>query len=94
VERAELRAAIRNLNTEQTLRLSPAEGESRRKLKMMTGRAAKEVNLDIAYGESEGGDLLVWLAAPSAGSGKRRGRPVGSGRKGKSGAATHDGDEA
>src|SRR5947208_4658011 len=51
-ERAELRAAIANLSADQTLRLSPSNGESTRKLKMMTGRAAKEVNLAIKYEES------------------------------------------
>src|SRR3954464_12277374 len=98
-ERAELRAAIANLSADQTLRLSPSDGESKRKLKMMTGRAAKEINLDIKYGESETGDLLVWLttSSPSA-TGKRRGRPAGSGRKPKAGveaqATLADPDEA
>src|SRR3954454_2744025 len=85
-ERAELRAAIANLSADQTLRLSPSNGESTRKLKMMTGRAAKEINLDIKYEESVSGDLLVWLTtASTAGTGKRRGRPAGSGRKAKAG---------
>jgi hypothetical protein len=53
---------------------------------MMTGRAAKEVNVDIKYEESVSGDLLVWLTtASTAGTGKRRGRPDGSGRKTKAG---------
>jgi hypothetical protein len=57
-----------------------------RKLKMMAKRAASEVNRDVKHGESERGELLVWLSTSGTnGTGKRRGRPAGSGRKARGG---------
>lgn len=84
-ERAELRAAIESLTADKTLQLTPVAGEGMRKLKMMSKRAATEVNREIKHGESLDGNLLVWLATPSAPTGKPRGRPPGSGKKATSG---------
>jgi hypothetical protein len=60
-ERAAYREAIGNLTDDRMLELEPDEGETMRGLKLTVTRAAKEVNRDVRYGESEQGTLLVWL---------------------------------
>jgi hypothetical protein len=79
--RAPYREAIAHLTGDRALELQPDEGETLRKLKLLVRRAAKEVSRDVQYGESDEGTLVVWLAAPTTGAGKRRGRSPGSGRK-------------
>ena len=60
-ERAAYREAIANLSDDRVLELLPDAGESVRKLKLTVARAAKEVNRQVGYGESDTGTLLVWL---------------------------------
>ncbi len=40
--------------------ITPEEGETLRKLKVNVRRAANELNLNVGYGDSEDGTLLVW----------------------------------
>ena len=75
-DRAPYREAIANLAGDQVLELIPEDGESLRKLKTLTSRAANEVGQGVKYGETEDGSLLVWLVSPTT-TGKRRGRPLG-----------------
>jgi hypothetical protein len=42
------------------IEIIPDEGESLRKLKVNARRAANEMNVDIAYGDTAQGTLLVW----------------------------------
>jgi hypothetical protein len=59
--RAPYREAIANLSGDHMLELEPDDGETMRGLKLNVNRAAKEVNRQVGYGESEEGTLLVWL---------------------------------
>ena len=72
--RAAIREAIAQLQGEQMLELEADSGETLRRLKVMTRRAAKEVGKDVQYGETEQDTLLVWLAAPTR---RRRRRHTG-----------------
>ncbi len=76
-EREPYRQAILALVGDATVELVPDEGETIRKLRLLTNRAAKEAGRDVKYGETQEGSLLIWLAEPSkAGSApvKRRRR--------------------
>lgn len=61
--RAPYREAIARLAGNRVLELTPDEGESLRKLKLMVSRSAGEVGREIAYGETIEGTLLVWPAS-------------------------------
>lgn len=65
------RAAIANLEGEGVLEVTPSSGESMRKLKLSVSRAAKQVNRQVKYGETEEGTLIVWLELTA----RRRRRP-------------------
>ena len=61
-EREPYRQAILALEGDATVELVPDEGESLRKLKLLTSRAAKEAGRNIKYGETQEGSLLIWRA--------------------------------
>ena len=71
-EREPYREAILAIEGDAAVELIPDEGESMRKLKTLTARAAKEVGRAVKYGETQEGTLLVWLA--DAPNGRRRRR--------------------
>jgi hypothetical protein len=62
VERQPYRQAILGLEGNATVELIADEGESMRRLKLLTSRAAREVGRAVKYGEAHEGSLLVWLA--------------------------------
>jgi hypothetical protein len=75
-ERDELRKALADLETEdQVLEITPEEGETLRKLKVMTKWAAKEVGREIRYAETLTGSLAVRLERQRTPGEARRGRP-------------------
>ena len=45
------------------LELEPQDGETIRKLKVNVRRAANEMNMNVDYGETSEGTLLVWSEA-------------------------------
>jgi len=61
--RAPYREAIAKLTDASALELTPDEGESLRKMRLILARAAKEVKRQIAYGVNPEGNLIVWLEA-------------------------------
>ena len=54
--------------------IEPEEDETLRKLKVNVRRAAKELNLNVRYGDTADNTLLVWKETPSERKGTR-GRP-------------------
>src|SRR5689334_12209576 len=73
-QRQVYRDYLARLGDGQQWELEPEEGETLRWLKVNTRRAANELGLNIRYGETNEGTLLVWQEAPREQSG-RRGRP-------------------
>jgi hypothetical protein len=61
-EREPFRQAIRRLTADQVLELVPDVGESLRKLKLLTSRAATDVGRRIQYGETPGRDTGRYAA--------------------------------
>src|SRR5687768_11194877 len=67
-DRVPYREAIANLSGDHMLELVPDDGETMRGLKLNVNRAAKEVNRQVGYGESDEADqaravgLLLTLA--------------------------------
>ncbi len=57
--------ALATLEGDQTLEITPDEGETLRQIRGSLTRAAKEVGKGIRSGETQEGTLLVWLADPS-----------------------------
>jgi hypothetical protein len=45
----------------RVLELTPDEGESIRRLKLLVARAANEINRLVGYGQTDEGTLVVWL---------------------------------
>jgi hypothetical protein len=68
------RQAIASLKGDVTIELIPDEGESVRKIKLNLSRAAKEMGVEIKYGDSTDNSVLAWLqnAEPVR---RRPGRP-------------------
>ena len=54
--------------------IQPERDETIRKLKVNVRRAANELSMNVRYGETSDGTLLVWIEAARERSG-RRGRP-------------------
>ena len=54
--------------------IEPEEDESLRKLKVNVRRAPNELNINVGYGETVEGTLLVWAETPSEKRGRRRPR--------------------
>ena len=57
--------ALDTLEGDQTLEITPNEGETLRMIRGTLTRAAKEVGKGIKSGETREGTLLVWLAESS-----------------------------
>lgn len=73
-EREPYRQAIGTLSADNTVELTPEDGESLRKIKLNLARAAKETGLAIGYGETRDNSVLAWLTNGEAPR-RRRGRP-------------------
>ena len=73
-EREPFRQAVQNLSADKAIELAPEPGESLRKLKLNLARASKEVQRNIAYGETGDNMIVVWLADGDAGQKRRRTR--------------------
>jgi hypothetical protein len=71
-EREPFRVAVQNLSSDKAIELSPEPGESLRKLKLNLARAAKEVQRNIAYGETGDNMIVAWLADGELGQKRRR----------------------
>ena len=69
--RAPFREAIAGLQGDRVIEVRPEGGETMRGVKLNVTRAARETSVDVAYGETTDGALLVWRKAES---GRRRGR--------------------
>jgi hypothetical protein len=61
------------LSEGQIWEVEPESGETLRKLKVNVRRAANELNMNVRYGETHEGTLLIWSEAPRERG--RRGRP-------------------
>jgi hypothetical protein len=59
-EREVYRGTLANLANGQTLEVRPDEGESLRKIKVNLRRASNELGINVTYGETEEGTVLVW----------------------------------
>lgn len=78
VNRAPYREALSGLKQGQVLVISPGE-ESHRAIKFRINDAAKEVSVNVAYGENKSGDILVWLTdEPRPPSRRRNGKSQAS----------------
>jgi hypothetical protein len=73
-QRAIYRDHLAELNTGMIWEIEPEEDETLRKLKVNVRRAANELNLNVRYGDTAEGTLLVWKEASSDRKGTR-GRP-------------------
>ena len=73
-EREPFRQAVANLVADKAIELTPEGTESLRKLKLNLARAAKEVQRNIAYGETGDNKIVAWLEDANAGPKRRRGR--------------------
>lgn len=60
---APYREAVDRLAGPGVIELTPDEGETLRKLKLLVSRAAREAGKAVVYGETPEGTLLVWLKA-------------------------------
>ena len=68
-QRQTFRENLGKLGEGRLLEVEPEDGESLRKLKVNIRRAANEMNMNVDYGETSEGTLLVWSDA-----GRERGR--------------------
>jgi len=73
-QRQVYRDMLGRLEDGKDIEVQPEAGETIRKIKVNVRRSANEVGVDVAYGETQDGTLLVWKAAPRQRRG-RRGRP-------------------
>src|SRR3954468_9209213 len=72
--RAVYRDHLAQLSDGMSWEIQPEDDETVRKLKVNVRRAANELDLNIRYGDTAEGTLLVWKEAPSERKGSR-GRP-------------------
>ena len=70
--RAPFREAIAGLKGEEVLEIRPEGSETIRGLKANVTRAGKQAGVDISYGETVDGMLLVWRRSASRGRGRPR----------------------
>src|SRR3954452_12975782 len=68
------RDMVAQLEAGKHVEVQPDEGESLRKIKVNVRRAGNELGVNVTYGETQEGTLLVWSEAPAIRPG-RRGRP-------------------
>src|SRR5881398_3624370 len=73
-QRQVYRDMLGRLDDGKDIEVQPEAGETIRKLKVNVRRSANEVGINVGYGETQDGTLLVWKQAPRE-SGRRRGRP-------------------
>ena len=73
-QRQVYRDMLSQLGEGKEVEVEPEAGETIRKIKVNVRRSANEVGINISYGETQDGTLLVWKAAPRE-RGRRRGRP-------------------
>jgi hypothetical protein len=73
--RAQLREAVVGLGGDEVLEIRPEGAETMRGLKVNVSRAGKESSIDVTYGETVDGALLVWRPAET---GRRRRRQGGN----------------
>jgi hypothetical protein len=71
-QRQVYRDNLGKLSEGQVWEVEPESGETLRKLKVNVRRAANELNMNIRYGETREGTLLIWSEAP-----RERGRRDG-----------------
>jgi len=76
--RAQLREAVVGLSGDEVLEIRPEGAETMRGLKVNVSRAGKESSIDVTYGETVDGALLVWRPAETG----RRRRRQGANRAG------------
>jgi hypothetical protein len=62
-QRQTFRENLSKLGEGRLLELEPQDGESLRKLKVNIRRAANELNMNVDYGETPEGTLVVWSEA-------------------------------
>lgn len=70
-QRQVFRDQLSKLSDTRLVEIEPQDGESLRKLKVNVRRAANEMKINVEYGESENGTLIVW--AEPAREPRRRG---------------------
>ena len=70
--RAPFRDAIAGLQGEEILEIRPEGAETLRGLKALVTRAGKQAGVDILYGETVDGMLLVWRRSATRGRGRPR----------------------
>lgn len=69
-QRQAYRDHLSKLSDTRLVEVEPQDGESLRKLKVNVRRAANEMKVNVEYGESENGTLVVW-AEPAREPGRR-----------------------
>ena len=70
--RSPFREAIAGLRGEEVLEIRPEGDETIRGLKAVVTRSGKQAGVEILYGETTDGALLVWRKAPTRGRGRPR----------------------
>ena len=70
--RAPFREAIASLRGEEVLEIRPEGNETIRGLKAIATRSGKQASIEILYGETNDGALLVWRKTPTRGRGRPR----------------------
>lgn len=74
LNRAPYREALAGLKEGQVLVITPGD-ESHRAIKFRINDSAKEVGVNVLYGENKDGDILVWLTdQPRPPSRRRNGK--------------------
>jgi hypothetical protein len=73
-QRQVYRDMLGRLDDGKDIEVQPEAGETIRKIKVNVRRAANDVGVNVAYGETREGTLLVWKEAARERRG-RRGRP-------------------
>ena len=81
-QRQAYRDNLGTLSEGQLLEVVPDQGESLRKLKVNVRRAANELNINVNYGDTTEGTLLVWTESGGGRRGRGRGRKAGDGAGG------------
>src|SRR5947207_864969 len=73
-QRQVYRDMLSQLEDGRDMEVQPEAGETIRKIKVNVRRSANEVGVNVGYGETQDGTLLVWKEAPRQRR-ARRGRP-------------------
>ena len=70
--RAPFREAIVSLRGEEVLEIRPEGDETIRGLKAIVTRSGNQAGVEVVYGETTDGALLVWRKTPTRGRGRPR----------------------